>query len=94
VEEIVLDLNEYLSIWPNPALGGVPLGITFTPPPEFVPDGPLRVVVQDALGRRVSEHRLLSGTDQVALPKLASGTYHLHLCDDRRWLAGRTVVVE
>ena len=101
VEEYMIDLNEHLRIWPNPLARGTPLSIAFTPPPTFTPNGPLRVVVQDAMGRQVHEERVQVGTGQLAnLPTgqaglpLAAGLYHLHLTDGTRWLAGCKVVVE
>ena len=94
IEEHVLGLNEHLRIWPNPLSRGTPLSIAFTPPPTFTPNGPLRVVVQDAMGRQVHEERVQVGTGQLANLPLAAGLYHLHLTDGIRWLAGGKVVVE
>ena len=82
---------------------GTPLSIAFTPPPTFTPNGPLRVVVQDAMGRQLHEevlghnggHRERSETIVTAVSaSLAAGLYHLHLTDGTRWLAGGKVVVE
>lgn len=102
VDEYVMDLNEHFRIWPNPVASGAPLQMSFTPPPEFTPNGPLRVVVLDALGRQVHEerlqngdHRERSGASLTALSTmLPAGLYHLHLTDNTRWLAGAKLVVE
>ena len=94
VEEYVMDLNEHLRVWPNPVASGAPLTVAFTPPPEFAPNGPLRLVVLDALGKQVHEKRVQVGTCQLANLPLAAGSYHLHLTDDTRWLAGKSFVVE
>jgi hypothetical protein len=95
VEEYLLDLNEHLHVWPNPVASGTPLSLSFTPPPEFAAKGPLRVVVLDAAGRLVLEENFTTHNSQITLhTALTRGTYHLHLRDDHRWLAGRTVVVE
>ena len=102
VEEYVMDLNEHLRVWPNPVASGAPLTVAFTPPPEFTPNGPLRVVVLDALGKQVHEeliaqggHRERSEASLTALSTMLSpGLYHLHLTDNTRWLAGKSVVVE
>ncbi len=95
VQDQVLGLNEHLRVWPNPLPRGQALSLSFEPQPEFTAAGPLRVVVQDALGRIVHEQRITvnasPATIQVALP---AGLYHLHLTDDARWLAGKKVVVE
>jgi hypothetical protein len=89
-----MDLNEHLRVWPNPVAAGAPLTVAFEPPQEFAPNGPLRVVVLDALGKQVHEQRVQVGTSQLANLPLATGVYHLHLIDSTRWLAGAKVVVE
>jgi hypothetical protein len=94
VEEYVMDLNEHLRVWPNPVAAGAPLTLAFEPPQEFTPNGPLRVVVLDALGKQVHEERVQVGTCQLANLPLATGVYHLHLTDNTRWLAGANFVVE
>lgn len=92
VQDHVLGLNQYLRVWPNPVAAGQALTIAFDPPPEFTPNGPLRVVVQDALGRVVHETQFQPG--QLRTDNWATGTYHVHLTDNTRWLAGGTVVVQ
>lgn len=94
IEEQALDLNEYLRIWPNPLARGIPLNIAFTPPPTFIPNGPLRVVVQDALGKEVQTLSLAGPAEQLTTDNLSPGLYYLHLTDGARWLAGGKVVVE
>ncbi len=94
VEEYVMDLNEHLRIWPNPVARGTPLQLSFTPPPEFMPNGPLRLVVLDALGRTVQEGALRGSAGQLTTDNLSNGLYHLSLTDNTRWLAGGKVVVE
>jgi hypothetical protein len=96
IEDHVLGLDQYLHIWPNPVAQGEPLRITFEPPPDFSPTGPLRAVLLDATGRMVHEERLgsmgsISNTINI---QLATGLYYLHLTDGTRWLAGGKVVVE
>jgi len=94
IEEVVLGLNEYLRIAPNPVAVGHPLRINFEPPAGFTPKGPLRVVVLDAMGKQVHEERMQQGTGQLATLPLAAGLYYLHVTDGSRWLAGGKVVVE
>jgi len=94
IEEVALGLDQHLSISPNPVASGQPLRISFTPPAEFAPNGPLRVAVVDATGRIVHEERVQVGTGQLANLSLAAGLYYLHLTDGSRWLAGGKVVVE
>lgn len=94
VEEYLMDLNEHLRVWPNPVATGAPLTVSFDPPQEFTPNGPLRVVVLDALGKQVHEERVQVGTSLLANLPLATGVYHLHLIDNTRWLAGGNFMVE
>jgi len=102
VEEYVMDLNEHLRVWPNPVASGAPLQLSFTPPPEFTPNGHLRVVLLDALGRQIHEQHLghlghserSEGVSTAVTASLAAGLYYLHLTDGTRWLAGAKVVVE
>jgi hypothetical protein len=100
VEEYLMDLNEHLRVWPNPVATGAPLTVSFEPPQDlpagagFTPNGPLRVVVLDVLGKQVHAERVQVGTCQLANLQLATGLYHLHLTDNTRWLAGANFVVE
>ena len=90
VREYALDMNEYLSIWPNPA--GEQLSVSFSPPTAHSVQGALRVTVLDALGRQVLAAPL--ATSPLDVHHLAAGTYYLHLSTGARWLAGRTFVKE
>jgi hypothetical protein len=97
VQDLMLGLNAYLRVWPNPVAVGQVLTIAFEPPPEFTPNGPLRVVVQDALGRVVHETQFQPGSSPLSLGEglgVRAGLYHLHLTDNTRWLAGAKVVVQ
>lgn len=96
VQEYLMDLQEHLRVWPNPVGPGQPITLAFTPPPAFVADGALRVVVLDAAGRVVFEQPFTEPVSvrTLQVPQLSAGRYHLHLTDDTRWLAGAGVVVE
>ena len=95
-----------LRVYPNPVVPGDAVTLCYAMPTGFSPSGPLRVVVQDAMGRQVHEevlghygHSELRGTKQEGVliavsASLAAGLYHLHLTDGTRWLAGGKVVVE
>jgi hypothetical protein len=92
-----LDLQQHFSLWPNPVARGGAVSIRFTPPPEFTPTGDLRVVLQDALGRMVYTGPWSSPGAQLhelPLRDLPAGIYHIHLADDKTWLAGGKLVVE
>lgn len=94
IEEVALGLSEYLRISPNPVAAGQPLRITFEPPSGFISNGPLRVVVLDATGRRVHEDGMSGTTLNLLNLQPSTGLYYLHLTDGARWLAGGKVVVE
>lgn len=90
VQEYALDMNEHLQVWPNPV--GDWINITFSPPAEFTQQGALRITVQDALGREVIRNPFTA--QPIDVQHLPAGTYHVHLSDGKRWLAGRSVVKE
>jgi len=90
VQEYALDMDEHLQVWPNPVSDW--LNITFEPPTEFTPQGALRITVQDALGKVVLQEVFTSRP--IDVQHLSAGTYHVHLSDEKRWLAGKTIVKE
>ncbi len=94
IDEVALGLDQYLSNSPNPVASGQPLRITFEPPAEYLPQGPLRVAVVDATGRMVLEERMGGATLDLSMNKLTTGLYYLHLTDGTRWLAGGKFIVE
>jgi hypothetical protein len=94
IEEVALGLDQCLSISPNPVASGQPLRITFEPPAEYIPQGPMRVAVVDATGRMVHEERMGGAILDLSMNKLTSGLYYLHLTDGTRWLAGGKFIVE
>ncbi len=99
IEEVALGLNQYLSIAPNPVAAGQALRISFEPPQGFTPNGPLRAVVLDAMGRVVHEVHIgiATGSAPLSLGEglgVRPGLYYLHLTDGTRWLAGGKVIVE
>lgn len=96
INEHVLGLNEYFKLWPNPVQAETPIQFSFEPPEGFVPKGQLRAVLLDAMGREVHSESFAITQKQFTLQKtdLPTGIYHLHLTDQRSWLAGAKVVVE
>jgi len=101
VQEYALELNEHLRVWPNPASDVVHLELTL--PPGAVLHGAVRAVLLDMLGRQVSTWPVQRQGDVLTLSAplspgegqgVRAGTYYLHLTDERRWLAGSTVVIE
>lgn len=96
VEEYAIDLQQSLSITPNPTRDQVRIEL---PLPEGYPiEGEVRLILMDAAGRALKEERVAYNGNGLShlltLAQFRPGLYHLHLCDERRWLAGGKVVVE
>ncbi len=96
VSEYAADLNKYFTLWPNPVQAGSAINFSFEPPDGFKPNGDLRAVVLDALGREVLSRSFPSSRSQFTFGtvELPAGIYHLHLTDQRSWLAGAKLVVQ
>ncbi len=97
INDIALNLNQYFSIWPNPVMGTGQVEVSFDPPQGFTATGTLRLVLLDALGRKVHDGPWPSHGNTraaISLQDLSSGIYHIHLTDEHTWLAGGKVVVE
>ena len=96
VQEYEVSLQERLRLWPNPATEHVRLELEL--PPGYRPTGAVQAVLLDASGREVLRETVrLNGTvlsHLLPLTPFAPGLYHLHLADEKRWLAGGNVVVE
>ncbi|MBK7942206.1 MAG: hypothetical protein IPJ87_10100 [Flavobacteriales bacterium] len=96
VQEYEVSLQEHLSIWPNPATDHVRLELEL--PPGYRPTGAVQAVLLDASGRELLREAVPgNGTvlsHLLPLTPFAPGLYHLHLADEKRWLAGGNVVVE
>ena len=95
VQEYEVSLQERLRLWPNPATDHVRLELEL--PPGYRPTGAVQAVLLDASGREVLRETVrLNGTvlsHLLPLTPFAPGLYHLHLADEKRWLAGGNVVV-
>ena len=95
VEEYAIDLQQHLSIWPNPVAPGGTVTVELSPP-GGADLGPVELVVQDVMGREVRRENMVrtgAGVQTTFSPSsgathLASGTYLLHLVSDGKWLAG------
>ncbi len=96
VREYALDLHQYFSVWPNPTQCNAEINFSFEPPMGHGSHGDLRAVLLDPTGREViTKTYSADGSRFILAPgTLARGVYHLHLADDRSWLAGGKVVVE
>lgn len=106
VAEIVTNLLDALTIYPNPVPQGGPVTVQLALPEGFRKE-PLRLSVVSAEGRLVEERELTlrsteapregdSHASQFTLhtSTYASGLYHLHLTSGTTWLSGAKLVVE
>lgn len=98
MEAQITNLRDALRVFPNPVAHGGALQVEVDLPAYFTAQGALRLTVTDALGRKVLEQQLTSGTTSANLPATGTlavpGVYHLHLSDASRWISGGTFVVE
>lgn len=96
VQEYEVSLQERLRLWPNPATDHVRLELEL--PPGYRPTGSVQAMLLDASGREVLQETVpLNGSSLshlLPLTPFAPGLYHLHLADEKRWLAGGNLLVE
>ena len=96
VQEYELGLQDRLMVAPNPATDRVNMELEL--PKGYATTGAVSVVVFDATGQEVVREKVehdgavLSHTLRVA--DWQPGLYHVHLADEKKWLAGAKVVVE
>ena len=95
VAEIVTNLLDALTMYPNPVPQGGPVTVQLALPEGFRKE-PLRLSVVSAEGRLVEERDLSPHTSQFTLhiSTYASGLYHLHLTRGTTWLSGAKLIVE
>ena len=96
MEEVVTDLQGRLSVSPNPA--SEQARVELRCPEGFAPQGDVRLVLVDAQGQEISRQVMVQNLDRfiatVDVQSLTSGTYYVHLADERLWLAGAKLMVE
>jgi len=95
LEEQFTDLNQYLTLAPNPAHESTALD--FQLPHDFQLNGPIELSLISVDGRLVHQEKLrdqLSILHRIDLSGLSSGVYFVHLRDGNRWLAGKKLVVQ
>ncbi|MBV6405339.1 MAG: hypothetical protein GFGODING_02107 [Flavobacteriales bacterium] len=95
VSEYAMELQEHLKLWPNPATDHLRLELEL--PAGIAPQGAVQAVLLDATGREVLRERVRQNGNLLShsftLSPFPPGLYHLHLADEKRWLAGGRVVV-
>ena len=95
VQEYAIELQEHLKLWPNPATDHLRLELEL--PEGAAVQGAVQAVLLDATGRAVLRERVRRNgnllSHALTLSLFPPGLYHLHLADEKRWLAGGRVVV-
>ncbi len=92
VTEIITNLNDALTVYPNPAHGQVQVGITL---PISLRNGQaLQLTFVSASGQVALVHAAQEGSNEVDIRALASGLYYLHLSNEKTWISGSKLVVE
>ncbi len=97
VEEIVVGLENTITVFPNPATDVVNLSFTF--PENYVPSNQNEIVIIDMQGREVLRENIFlfassSNTIEINISSLSSGMYTLHWISNSAWLDSSKVIVE
>jgi hypothetical protein len=97
VEEIVVGLENTITVFPNPASDQVKLNFTF--PDNYVPNNQNEIVIIDMQGREVLRENIFlfassSNTIEINISSLSSGMYTLHWLSNSAWLDSSKVIVE
>ena len=97
VEEIVVGLENTITIFPNPATDVVNLSFTF--PENYIPNNQNEIVIIDMQGREVLRENIFlfassSNTIEINISSLSSGMYTLHWLSNSAWLDSSKIVVE
>lgn len=97
VEEIVVGLENTISVFPNPANDVVNLSFTF--PENYIPNNQNEIVIIDMQGREVLRENIFlfassSNTIEINISSLSSGMYTLHWLSNSAWLDSSKIMVE
>ncbi len=97
VEEIVVGLENTITVFPNPANDVVNLSFTF--PENYIPNNQNEIVIIDMQGREILRENIFlfatsSNTIEINISSLSSGMYTLHWLSNSAWLDSSKVIVE
>jgi hypothetical protein len=96
METQITNMPDVIDLWPNPIMKEGDVQIQLKIPDHFKPHGQLRVTITSSDGRSVHEQTLVHSSipQEIDLPQLSSGLYHLHLLDTDRWISGAKLVID
>jgi len=97
VEEIVVGLENTITVFPNPSQDLVKLAFAF--PEGYIPNNKNEIVIIDMQGREVVRENifLFAGSNnniEIDISLLSSGMYTLHWLSDKSWLDSSKILVE
>ncbi len=93
VTEIITNLNDALTVYPNPAHGQVQVGIQL-PQHLLGTDLHLSIVAADGRLVRREEWPKSKTTGTLDIHALSPGPYTLHVTDGSRWITGTKLMIE
>ena len=92
VSELATNLQDALTVFPNPAHGQVLVQVEL--PPSLCGKSALQLSIVDNQGQVVEVHPVRDGSNTLSLARLASGLYYLHLTAGNQWYSGTKLIVE
>jgi energy-coupling factor transporter ATP-binding protein EcfA2 len=92
VQEVVTNLSNGLTVYPNPAHGSATVQVRL--PQSIRGSTALRLVLVNAQGQVVSEQDAQQGDNILDLSALSAGLYYVHLANGTTWLGGTKLLVE
>ncbi|QQR87876.1 MAG: T9SS type A sorting domain-containing protein [Flavobacteriales bacterium] len=91
VQELVTNLSDALSVFPNPANGSTTVQVDL---PQSLRGKALRLVLVNAQGQVVLEQAAQDGANTLDLSALSGGLYYVHLASGTTWLSGTKLILE
>lgn len=91
VQEVVTNLSDALSVFPNPANGSTTVQVDL---PQSLRGKALRLVLVNAQGQVVLEQAAQDGANTLDLSALSGGLYYVHLASGTTWLSGTKLILE
>ena len=92
VTEMITNLKDALTVWPNPAREQAQVGIAL--PPALRGKSTLTLTVVNATGQAVLSTAAREGNNTVPLGALSAGLYHVHLSAGNTWISGTKLMIE
>ncbi|MBK9759758.1 MAG: T9SS type A sorting domain-containing protein [Flavobacteriales bacterium] len=92
VTEVITNMQNALTVFPNPAHGVVSVGITL--PPALRNAQALKLTLVNTAGHVALVREAQEGSNELDLGSLASGLYYVHLSNEKTWISGSKLIIE